>query len=87
MKKVEEIKREIENKHMSFGRLNQYMVSSGYHSNLEDTDPLRIRNASKIIFLGKEEYGKVEMNVLITRQSAFADGLCMVITDVHELND
>lgn len=87
MKTVTELKTELEGRNLSFGHLNRYMVEAGYHSNLDDVDLLEVKRDSKLIFLGKEEPGKVEMTMLITRQSAFAENLYMVITDIKEMKD
>lgn len=87
MKTVKELKTELEGRNISFGHLNRYMVEAGYHSNLDDAGLAEIKKDSKLVFLGKEEHGKVEMTILITRQSAFAEFFYMVITDVKEMKD
>lgn len=85
MKSVEEIRNEIKNKHLTFRELDAYMTKAGYHSNLEDADLDLIGKDEKAIYLGKEEDGKVEIKLLITRRSALPDAFGAIITNVHEL--
>lgn len=85
MKSAKEIRNEIKNKHFTLRELDAYMTKAGYHSNLEDADLDLIGKDEKAIYLGKEEDGKVEIKLLITRRSALPDAFGAIITNVHEL--
>lgn len=85
MKSVEEIKNEIKNKHLTLRELDAYMARTGYHSNLEDADLDLIGKDEKVIYLGKEEDRKVEIELLITRRSALPDAFGAIIVDINEL--
>ena len=85
MKSVEEIRNEIKNKHLTLRELDVYMARAGYHPNLEDADLDLIGKDEKAIYLGKEEDGKVEIELLITRRSALPDAFGAIVTNVYEL--
>lgn len=85
MKSVKEIGNEIKNKHFTLRELDAYMVKAGYHSDLEDADLDMIGKDEKVIYLGKEEDRKVEIELLITRRSALPDAFGAIVTNVYEL--
>lgn len=82
MKSIEKIKEEIGGKFLDFSELDKYMVSAGYHSNLPDVDLTTLGKEAAIIYLGKEEEGMVNFDLVVTRWSPFPDTFNMIIKDV-----
>lgn len=82
MKSIKEIKDEIGGKFLDFSELDNYMIQAGYHSNLPDVDLTTLGKDSSIIYLGKEEEGMVNFDLIVTRWSPFPDTFNMIIKDV-----
>lgn len=82
MKTIEKIKEEIGGKFLDFSELDKYMVQAGYRSNLADVDLVALDKNASIIYLGKEEEGMVNLDLIVTRWSPFPDTFSIIIKDV-----
>lgn len=87
MKSIKEMKEEIGGEFFNIRELDNYMVEAGYHSNLPDADLDTIARDEAVIYLGKEETAEVMIDLLITRRSSLPETFCMIVRDVHVLDE